>query len=393
MSKFRNRLANPAFALLSFVILAVAPSADAAKGGNGNGNGGGSGGDGGETANPSFVYSTSGRGSVIRIMNEDGSDDQLLSNRLSQDYDPVGTAPTWSPAGDEVAWVDAKYRKPSGLFVYPLDGQPFPAGDKCAGQTRCLLLENSDGLRVTGPRSVGDPVDWEVSACNIASIPTGPVIAFIGVYGEHPNNERDLYVVGRNDPSSLANPVNLAPTVDESINAIAFSPDGGRLAYFAFDDSGSNTTGYGIDGRIDIIDLCAPGLPVASIILPVTTLDSDSPIQRVRSIDWSPTGANQLLVTGGEGVWVVDFTVSPEDPVITAVIGLSGISAPIQTGFDDIIDAAWSPTGNRIAVALQDYDTGIKELVIIDPSADAIEAVITKEDLGRIDWRMPVAQP
>lgn len=104
-------------------------------GGDGDGGSGGS----GTEANPSFVYSTIGDGGVMRVMDADGANNRRLSP-ISATYAIFGPTPHWGPAGQEVAWLDWKFNRWSGIVVVRLDGDVHPVGDPCAGKKSCLLF-------------------------------------------------------------------------------------------------------------------------------------------------------------------------------------------------------------------------------------------------------------
>lgn len=335
----------------------------------------GGGGGGGEPAgNPSFVYSTAQSNQFMRVMDADGSNDRVLSKTLGAGGGVFGPQPSWAPTRDEVAWVDKKFRKPSGIVVFPLDGNAYAPEDACAGETLCLLFENTSTFEAGG--GGGDTLDWGNAACPIANGLSGRYIAFIGLGDFHVNDDddfdTDLFLINRDDPATLTAPINVTNQANEDLRGVAWSSDGQRIAVYAH-ASGVNGSP---NGNIAIIDVC-DGFARQEVQLPV-----NDPIQSLYVVDWAQDGSDRLAVSSSQGVWIVDFTNSLTAPTITAVEGISG---PLQ--LNETLNATWSPNGNELAISFVGSDD-IRAVAIIDVSTTSITSTLSGTSPGRIDWRL-----
>jgi WD40 repeat protein len=317
----------------------------------------GGGGGGAPVGNPSFVYSTRENNSVMRVMDADGSNDRALFRTQG--------SPTWGPAGNEIAWVDWKFKKWRGIVVARLDGSPHPVDDPCAGETLCVLFEDTNSLEV-------GELDWADSACPVLNGLTGRYMAFIG-HGEfHPGDfeDSDLFLINRDDAATLTTPVNMTDTPNEDLRGVSWSPDGQRIATYAHDEASQN-------GAIIIIDICN-GYSRTEISLP-----ANHPIQRPQTLDWVQNGSEKLLAMNSDGIWIIDFTTSITSPMISLIASKTGpavINQPIST--------VWGPNGNKIAVTNRTADLNM-ELITFDIIAPADVQVIGGVSPWHVDWRTP----
>ncbi|VUX55294.1 exported protein of unknown function [uncultured Woeseiaceae bacterium] len=339
-------------------------------GGDGDGGSGG----GGTEGNPSFVYSTIGDGGVMRVMDADGSNNRRLS-QIAATYAIIGPTPHWGPDGNEVAWVDWKFNRWSGIVVVRLDGGPHPVGDPCGGETSCLLFEDSGDFEATGP------LDWGVPSCEIAnSIAGDRFIAFRGRgYIHDPDQvDEDFFLINRENPAtSIDDLINVTNTQDEGLGALTWSDDSQRIAVYAT----SVANPWGESGNIAIIDVCN-GFSRTEITLP----DESHPIQRVHFMDWGmQQGLDYILVTSSGGVWIVPVVTDPN----TTPDPIQIVTSDNQ--FNDPFHAVWSPDGTEIAVAYGESD-GSAAIAILDVTNVfnplLVRTISATKRAGRIDWRL-----
>ncbi|MFN2525036.1 MAG: hypothetical protein ABR505_02055 [Actinomycetota bacterium] len=161
-----------------------------------------------------------GRGPDIHVMNVDGTNDQVIYERLGSQYHPA-----WSPRGDWIAFVENG--SPSVQLISP-DGRHF----------RRLRPTNVNG-RPLRP-------EWS---------PDGRWIAFADGIVDATGEQRgyDLYVTSLDD----LRPRNLTPGTDENDLAPAWAPDGTKIAFLS-DRSGPlqlyvmNPDGSGVRRIVDL---------------------------------------------------------------------------------------------------------------------------------------------
>ncbi len=344
-----------------------------------DGGGDGGSGDSGTEGNPSFVYSTIGNGGVMRVMDADGSNNRRLS-QIAATYAIRGPTPHWGPAGQEVAWADWKHNRWSGIVVVRLDGSPHPVGDLlCAGETSCLLFEDSDEFEA------GGPLDWGVPGCIQDSNSNDRFIAFRGRGYFDVNNPdqivEDVFLINRENPAtSIDELINVTNTSNERVNGLAWSDDSQRIAVYAT----SEANPWGQSGNIAIIDVCN-GFSKSEISLP-----EGHAIQRVLFLDWGKqsNGMDYIAVTTTGGVWIVEVVTDPSAPPTPRQIVTIG---PQANQFTDPFHAVWSPDATEMAVAYGDSNGGaaIAILNVTDVSNPyLVRTISVGKPAGNIDWRL-----
>jgi WD40 repeat protein len=283
------------------------------------------------------------------------------------------------PVGDQlvIGWLDG------ALATVGLDGQPGPRLD--VGTTIYDLTEAGPrGDRVVfasgdGWLRVVDQRDPSIGPPPVQGIPRGTGIWALAWSGERLAvglGQGGLHIGRRGEP------VTVCPGLEQvTVRAVAFSPDGTRLAAA----SGSNAGG---DGRMWTFDL-ADGCALAGVTEPMTMM--------MATVAWSPDGA-ELLGTALEGgvyrwtrgdlsrpAWTGDGALAT---ISMASWSRDGRAAGYSTkeellafwvpgAEDDAVimplpaalagrtpyDLAWDPTGELVALSI-----GEGGVVVVDPA-------------------------
>ena len=214
----------------------------------------------------------------------------------------VGNAPEWSPDGERIAFI-SKYNS-----AYPLLGREPTGGIQPRLYT--MAADGTDIRRVGGPGnlSVGHPPRWS---------PNGLSLAFVGDVGKF-EMQPSVYTVDANG-SHLKR-------LTETLSEPYWSPDGEQIAFVRPDGN-----------EVALYTIAADGTDARRIATIRTQSDEPNPSEAwVGTVAWSPAGT-QILHTCGERVCVVGLDGTP--------VGRS----PVM--FEDGVAVAWSPDGDRIAIA------------------------------------------
>jgi hypothetical protein len=291
-------------------------------------------------------------------------------SQIAATYAILGPTPHWGPGGQEVAWLDWKFNRWSGIVVARLDGEPHPAGDPCAGETSCLLFEDTPNLEAFAF------LDWGVPACIAGSNFNDRFIAFLGRgYIRDPDQfDFDVFLINRDNPAGL---INITDTQGEGLNALTWSGDGQRIAVHAVAEPPDE---WPVNSYIAIIDVCGEGFPRTAVPLP-----PNHPVQNVQFLDWGTNfGVDYILVTTFGGVWIVEVVTGTTAPTPIQIM-------TTDNQFNDPNQAVWSPDGTMMAIAHTDSD-GSAVVTILDVT-DVFNPLLVRtihptKRAGRIDWRL-----
>lgn len=264
----------------------------------------------------------------IVAINLDGTDKRRLTQNIYTDHFPV-----WSPDGSHIAFIANPRRGNAELYMMAADGSNVRlvattliksvtefSGERWATNAQATRWKRIDGEEVAdvegawlGALALAPPL-WS---------PDGMRLAFLVEEGEYWPLQKILYTV-RADGTEMRR---LAAV--ESVPA--WSPDGDRIAVakYAGDDLALFT--LGADG--------SNPKQITKITDRETFENRHSRYQLVVvTVSWSPDGS-KLLYTCDTGVCVVGV----EDRLVIE----------LTEGDEEIILAAWSPDGNRIAIYTQ----------------------------------------
>jgi Tol biopolymer transport system component len=186
-----------------------------------------------------------------RVPTVGGTPEQLTSH-TDQDETPFDMNPSWSPDGQQIAFLRGGTNTPLTLFVMPASG----------GAARNLRVEGYEP--VWGPRRIAyvsntvkptvktlDPASGATQTVAKGDYPGGPLawsrdgrLAYLQDDGE---GHSSIVIVG-----SLAKPIALAPllTPGAEVQGLAWSPDGTRFAFTATDANGiGEVYTIGVNGK------------------------------------------------------------------------------------------------------------------------------------------------
>ena len=209
----------------------------------------------------------------------------------------AGNAPVWSPDGERIAFISK--RSESGGAV---GGRNQPA-------LYTMTAEGKDVRWVIGSAdlSISHPPAWS---------PDGDRLAFVGDVGKF-EMEPSVYTVGA-DGTPLKR-------LTETLSEPSWSPDGERIAFAKRNGN-----------EVALYTIAADGTD-ARRVTAIGSWNGDNHLPKawVRTVAWSPTGT-EILYSCGERVCVVgaDGTLVGSSPAL----------------FEDGVEAAWSPDGDRIVI-------------------------------------------
>jgi Tol biopolymer transport system component len=289
--------------IAALVLGALAPPAGAAfPGGNGR-----------------IAYSTGGQ---IHTIEPDGSDDQPLA---------AGFDPTWSPAGDRIAYWKATTPTDFDIWVMDADG--------------------SDNHQLTTATTHERSPAWS---------PDGTQLLFERIIVRE-DNRIQMDIMRMDDDGS--NVVNLTDRPSSSEAFAAWSPDGTRIAFLSGRDELSG------GGEIYVMD--ADG----SDQVRITPDDAAD-----RTPDWSPDGTKIVFECQAEGVGVC--TISPDGTGRHRLFSTNANPQPV-----------FSPDGTRLAFNHAPSGGSFTQVYTAPAAGGAFEPLTSSGGhAGSPDWQ-PLAAP
>ena len=281
-------------------------------------------------------------------------------------------APTWSPAGDRVAFARYIMGKPCQILVRRLDSGPETPVGACRHDDRTRLAWSHDGARIYFTDGAGERDPSALQALDLASGQVRALTRPRAAQGESdseptlaPDGRRLAFLRDRSWGSPQLGLLDLAsgrtafiPTPGVTPGVAAWTPDGkalivpsdraGDFSLWRVDASGRDApvrllTGLRAIGRLAASRAGQLAVETDSARTNLARLGAEGEIAPANSSDWSPDFAADGSIAfisnrgGGKAVWIMRPGQSPAQ--------VSNLD------FDHVYGARWSPDGRRIGFA------------------------------------------